>query len=89
MSTEPKQVPAWVLVVALSAIILAGCAAPDAQVTAADGSKVAAVKCRRSEDAPLGTMIRKDCGTPTPDQNIDKTEFMNALQTPGSIPVGR
>jgi hypothetical protein len=24
MSTEPKQVPAWVLVVALSAIILAG-----------------------------------------------------------------
>lgn len=77
------------LLAGMSAIILAGCAAPDAQVASADGGKVPAVQCRRSGDAPLGTMIRKDCGTPAPDQNIDKTEFMNALQTPGSIPVGR
>lgn len=72
----------------MAAITLAGCAAPDAQL-AADGTKVAAVKCRPSMDAPLGTMIRRDCSAPREDQNIDKEEFMNALQTPGSIPSHR
>lgn len=66
------------------AIVLAGCAAPDAQVTA-DGTKMAAAKCNRTVDAPLGSLVR-NCSAPAPNQTVDKAEFMNALQTPGSIP---
>lgn len=69
----------------MAAIALAGCAAPEAQVNA-DGTKVAVVKCNRVADAPLGTLSRKDCGTTAPTTDVDKAQFMNALQTPGSIP---
>lgn len=72
----------------LAAITLAGCAAPEAQV-GADGTKVAAVKCNRVADVPLGTLSRKDCGPANPTTDVDKAQFMNALQTPGSIPGPR
>lgn len=69
----------------MAAITLAGCAAPEAQV-GADGAKVAVVKCNRVADAPLGTLTRKDCGPTGATKDSDKEQFMNALQTPGSIP---
>ncbi len=68
----------------MAAIALAGCAAPEAQV-GADGTKVAVAKCNRVADVPLGSLTKKDCTTPNGNQ-VDKQEFMNALQVPGTVP---
>ena len=72
----------------MAAITLAACATPEGQV-GADGTKIASVKCNRVADAPLGSLTRKDCGPTAATKETDKAQFMNALQTPGSIPGPR
>lgn len=68
----------------MAAITLSGCAAPEGQA-GADGTKVAVVKCNRVADAPLGSLTKKDCNSANGNQ-VDKQEFMNALQVPGTVP---
>ncbi|MDN2700985.1 hypothetical protein O0881_03120 [Janthinobacterium sp. SUN100] len=75
----------YLLLISISALSLAGCAAPEP--AAADGApKLAAVKCKSSSTASLGTWIAKNCGSSSDAKNIDTKEFLDSMQTPGSIP---
>nr|WP_314606442.1 hypothetical protein [uncultured Janthinobacterium sp.] len=72
------------LLIGVSALSLAGCAAPEpAAVDAAP--KLAANKCKANSAVSLGTMIAKNCGGNTEARNVDPREFMDALQSPGTI----
>jgi len=75
------------VMIGISAFVLAGCAATEPQVASADGTKVAAVKCKRS-DASLGSHINRDCmSTMGSDaKKVDAKEFIDAVQGSASIP---
>ncbi|MCC7595997.1 hypothetical protein IGS61_00775 [Janthinobacterium sp. FW305-129] len=70
------------LLISISALSLAGCATPEP--AAENGApKLAARKCNAS--VSLGTMIAKNCGDTTEARNIDPKEFLDAMQSPGTI----
>jgi hypothetical protein len=73
------------LLIGISTLALAGCSAPEANVSTEGAPQIAAVKCKRASDATLGTLIKKDCTSPSDATTVNKEEFLNALQTPGSM----
>lgn len=75
------------VLMSIAALSMAGCASTEAQTASADGTKVAAVKCKRSE-ASLGSHLNRDCTSPggSEAKTVNTEEFMNKIQTPGSIP---
>jgi hypothetical protein len=73
------------LLIGISALSLAGCAAP--KTAPADGApKLASVKCKPSSNVSLGTWIAKNCGSSTEAKTVDTKEFLDSMHTPGSIP---
>lgn len=75
------------VMISIAALSMAGCAATEPQTANLDGTKVAAVKCKRSE-ASLGSHLNRDCTSPGSSEakTVNTEEFMNRVQTPGSIP---
>lgn len=73
------------LLIGISTLALAGCSAPEANISTEGAPQIAAVKCKRASDVTLGTLIKKDCNAPLNSTTVNKEEFLNALQTPGSI----
>lgn len=72
------------LLISIAALSLAGCAAPEP--AADDGApKLAARKCKPNSSVSLGTMIAKNCGGNAEASNVDPREFLDALQSPGTI----
>lgn len=71
--------------IGISALALAGCSTPETNVTTEGAPKIAAVKCKASSDVPLGTLIKRDCNSTSDTTTVNKEEFLNALQTPGSM----
>lgn len=75
------------VMISIAALSMAGCAATEPQTASLDGTKVAAVKCKRAE-ASLGSHLNRDCTSPGSSEakTVNTEEFMNRVQTPGSIP---
>lgn len=75
------------LLVSVATVALAGCAAPEPKV-GADGTKLASAstKCNRVVDAPLGALMKKNCGSDAQSdaKTVDKQEFLNNQQIPGT-----
>jgi PBP1b-binding outer membrane lipoprotein LpoB len=77
-----KMVTAYSALVIGAAMALAACSSPAPQEASGDAPKVAAVKCNRSADAPIGTMMKHDCSGKSDATQIDQQELQNARVSP-------